>query len=227
MTTELTAAQINSLASIAHGDTLGRVASKDAALKRFARVLADRIGDDLAARDLAHILDAPGLETAQGRLAAAMDEADARAVQSTQADAGAPAQGDPAPAGNAHGATFATGPVETVRKPRGAAPEAPTDDPAALATAMETGAIQHTERRLRAVAEAGIIPPAPDFSAETHKRFRGKLAEVVALVEKRDADALEAVEINPVSSSPKAIARYRDAAVIAIRKQHEAARPAA
>jgi hypothetical protein len=67
-----------------------------------------------------------------------------------------------------------------------------------------------------AAAEAGKLPAAPDFSARTHERFRNKLAEVVALVKAGDVRKLKAFEINPVSSSPKAIARYRDLAVIAL-----------
>lgn len=65
-------------------------------------------------------------------------------------------------------------------------------------------------------AAKGILPPVPDFSAETHRRFRGKLAEVVRLVEAGDVAALKAVEIKTYSSSPKAIARYRDLAVQAL-----------
>lgn len=65
-------------------------------------------------------------------------------------------------------------------------------------------------------AASGKIPAAPDFSAETHKRFRAKLAALVALVGKRDLKALKALVINPISTSPKAMARYRDHAVLAI-----------
>jgi hypothetical protein len=65
-------------------------------------------------------------------------------------------------------------------------------------------------------AAKGILPPAPDFSAETHRRFRGKLAEIVKLVEAGDVAALKAFPINPYSSSPKALARYRDLAVTAL-----------
>ena len=65
-------------------------------------------------------------------------------------------------------------------------------------------------------AQSGVLPQAPDFSKPTHARFRTKLAQVVALVEAGDIAALQAFEINPVSSSPKAIARYRDLCVIAI-----------
>jgi hypothetical protein len=65
-------------------------------------------------------------------------------------------------------------------------------------------------------AQTGALPIAPDFSKPTHARFRAKLAQIVALAEAGDIAALEAFEINPVSSSPKAMARYRDLCVIAI-----------
>lgn len=65
-------------------------------------------------------------------------------------------------------------------------------------------------------AQTGVLPPAPDFSKQTHSRFRAKLAQIVALAEAGDIAALLAFEINPVSSSPKAMARYRDLCVIAI-----------
>ena len=65
-------------------------------------------------------------------------------------------------------------------------------------------------------AQAGALPAAPDFSKPTHARFRAKLAKLVALAEAGDVEGLKAIEINPVSTSPKAMARYRDLAVIAI-----------
>ena len=65
-------------------------------------------------------------------------------------------------------------------------------------------------------AQTGALPTAPDFSKPTHARFRAKLAQIVALAEAGDIAALQAFEINPVSSSPKAMARYRDLCVIAI-----------
>ena len=65
-------------------------------------------------------------------------------------------------------------------------------------------------------AQTGALPQAPDFSKPTHARFRAKLAQIVALAEAGDIAALLAFEINPVSSSPKAMARYRDLCVIAI-----------
>ena len=65
-------------------------------------------------------------------------------------------------------------------------------------------------------AQTGALPQVPDFSKPTHARFRVKLAQIVALAEAGDIAALQAFEINPVSSSPKAMARYRDLCVIAI-----------
>lgn len=69
---------------------------------------------------------------------------------------------------------------------------------------------------IRDQAESGALPNAPDFSKPTHARFRAKLAQIMALAEAGDIAALQAFEINPVSSSPKAMARYRDLCVIAI-----------
>ena len=66
------------------------------------------------------------------------------------------------------------------------------------------------------LAHTGTLPTVPDFSKPTHARFRAKLAQIVALAEAGDIAALRAFEINPVSSSPKAMARYRDLCVIAI-----------
>jgi hypothetical protein len=65
-------------------------------------------------------------------------------------------------------------------------------------------------------AQAGTLPAAPDFSKPTHARFRAKLAALVALAEAHDVDGLKAVIINPVSTSPKAMARDRDCAILAI-----------
>lgn len=65
-------------------------------------------------------------------------------------------------------------------------------------------------------AAKGIVPPVPDFTAPTHARFRKHLAEIVVMVEACNIASLKAMVINPVSSSPKAMARYRDLAVIAL-----------
>lgn len=73
-------------------------------------------------------------------------------------------------------------------------------------------------RRARAeeAAQAGFMPTPPDFSAPSHARYREKLAALVALAAKGDVEGLKAFPINPYSSSPQAMNRYRNLAVIAI-----------
>src|SRR5690625_2589219 len=84
---------------------------------------------------------------------------------------------------------------------------------------------QHAPRRrvnyaaLETAAAQGQMPPAPDFTAPTHARFRAVLARLIELAEAGDVDELRAVNINPVSSSPRAMARYRDLCVIALKAQ--------
>ncbi len=68
-----------------------------------------------------------------------------------------------------------------------------------------------------AAAERGVLPAAPDFSAPTHARFRDKLHEVVVMAMAGNLAGLKKFTINPVSSSPKAIDRYRNLAVIALK----------
>lgn len=70
-------------------------------------------------------------------------------------------------------------------------------------------------------AQRGVLPNPPDFTAATHRRFRPKLAKLVELVEAGDIAGLKAIEINPVSSSPKAMAKYRDLAVAALDRKEQ------
>ena len=95
--------------------------------------------------------------------------------------------------------------------PAGEAIPAPVDEPK-TAPAPAIG----TRQAILDQAQTGALPAAPDFSKSTHARFRAKLAQIVALAEAGDIAGLQAFEINPVSSSPKAMARYRDLCVIAI-----------
>ena len=108
------------------------------------------------------------------------------------------------------------------------------DDPvpveAGQTGAPETAAPARTSdaqrRRTKATAamdaaKTGTLPVPPDFSAPTHARFRGKLEGLIALAERGDIAGLEAVSINPVSSSPKALARYRDLCVTALQARTE------
>lgn len=85
-----------------------------------------------------------------------------------------------------------------------------------LADAVAGTRMSAKHRAALDAARAGHLPAQPDFSADTHKRWRPKLAAVVAMAEGGDVMGLRAYEIKPVSTSPKAIARYRDLAVIAL-----------
>lgn len=69
---------------------------------------------------------------------------------------------------------------------------------------------------IEAKAHEGVIPEPPDFSAPSHARYRDRLAELVSLAKAGDADGLKKIEIKTYSSSPKAMDRYRNLAVIAI-----------
>jgi hypothetical protein len=84
--------------------------------------------------------------------------------------------------------------------------------------ALTTRAAASTSKRaaIEEAARGGTLPTPPDFSAATHARFRTKLAKLIAMAEAGDAEGLKAVAINPVSTSPRAMARYRDLAVMAI-----------
>lgn len=99
--------------------------------------------------------------------------------------------------------------------------EAPAPEPGQPAPAPATPAA--ATKRTRAPATApGEWPTPPDFTAATHKPYRAKLAALLAAASERDIAALNAVKINPTSSSPKALERYRIAAIAAI--EAEAAR---
>jgi hypothetical protein len=190
MFTNFSAVQINRLAQRLSEAPLGRSASVAAAAERFERVLAARIGADRAPKAIKSILTAPGFETAEGRLVAEIDtcEPEAPAEMSPSLD--------PVPAAEA-------GPmVEAI-------PVAP--EPAAAPSAPR----RRRDADIEAKARQGELPPPPDFSAPTHARFRSKLAALVELAGKADATGLRAIAINPVSSSPRALARYRDLAVLA------------
>ena len=187
MFTNLSAVQINRLAQRLSEAPLGRSANVAAAAERFERLLAAKIGADRAMKAIKAILTAPGLETAAGRLAAEIDTCEPDAPAEL---APPPATQEPIPA-----------PTPIADNEPAAAPSAPR---------------RRRDADIEAKARQGELPPPPDFSAPTHARFRAKLAALVELAGKADATGLRAIPINPVSSSPKALARYRDLAVLAI-----------
>ena len=190
MNTILSAAQINRLAQRLSDKPLGRSASATTAAERLQRLLAVRIGAERAAASARTILGAPGFETAEGRLVAEIE------CDEDEADVGTMA-------------------VDTAVVPE---PNPVPDTENNMTPKTETAAAprRRKDADLEARARRGELPPPPDFSAATHARFRAKLEGLVALAEKGDVDGLRAVIINPVSSSPKAMARYRDLAVMAI-----------
>lgn len=207
----LTATQIAQLTAIIKGEAgYKRAANKQAAEDRFRAALAAKIGDLAADARAENILGAASFDEAADFLRIALaksdaqkaDEIDAPELTDDQMDAWAAKQSAEKPKAR-RAALKVIEPAKAAEKPkRERKPEA--DKPLGKRAAI------------LAAAEAGEIPAAPDFSAETHKRFRGKLAEVIALAEAGDIKGLKAFAINPVSSSPKAIAKYRDLAVIAL-----------
>lgn len=57
-------------------------------------------------------------------------------------------------------------------------------------------------------AAQGKLPAPPDFTANTHKYYRPKLAEVVKMAKGSDVKGLRAFKINGSSTSPTAIKKY-------------------
>ena len=95
----------------------------------------------------------------------------------------------------------------------------PTDKGAARAMKerIEAREIRGTEKRLAAIAETGIMPPPPDFSAETHARFREPLQEIIAAATKHDLKALRDLEPKRINcSSTIPLDRFRRMAIVAI-----------
>lgn len=66
-----------------------------------------------------------------------------------------------------------------------------------------------------AAAKAGKLPPVPDFSANTHRYYRGTLDQAVALAKAGDVAGLKKLKLG-TSTSPRAIDKYRTLAIIAI-----------
>jgi hypothetical protein len=171
-----------------------------AAAERFQRLLAAKISPARAADTARAILSAPGFETAEGLLVAEI-EADAPEIAAEPAPV-ADAAGDPA--------------LAVIARP------APASMPVAAPAAEPNPQRRRRDADLEAKARQGELPPPPDFSAPTHARFRSKLDGLVALAKRGDAEALRAVTISPVSSSPKALARYRDLCIAAIEARKKA-----
>ena len=98
MHTDLTTAEINRLAQKLTDERLGRAASPEKAARRFAKLLADRIGEDRARAEAPEILASPGFEVAEGALHAALEEAEAAPTEASVPEPEhAPGRADEAP----------------------------------------------------------------------------------------------------------------------------------
>ncbi len=122
--------------------------------------------------------------------------------------AGAPLKSETAPKAAAAKKT-----AKAAKTPKAAnpakGPAAPRKQPAERARYDWNGA--------REAAAKGVIPKAPDFSANTHRSYRGLLAEVEALVKAKDLAGLQAYKVKGSSTSPAAVKRYREIALIALK----------
>ena len=230
-TKALTAAQIDTLAQRLSENPIEPATSAKKAGDTFARLLAEQIGTERAALAFASIMTATTAEQADARLTLVLDYGNTE----TAADM------IPVPTDEPKAATVPViGKRQAIRDQAqsGALPPAPDFSKptharfraklAQIVALAEAGPVIALEPKAAATpvigkrqaildqAQTGALPPAPDFSKPTHARFRAKLAQVVTLAEVGDIAALQAFEINPVSSSPKAMARYRDLCVIAI-----------
>jgi hypothetical protein len=136
-------------------------------------------------------------------------------------------------------AGFAALGVDEAQRPAWARPAAPAAEPeavsiadltpethpvaAANAASWPSGPAKGGKRKAAEEAAArGEMPAPPDFTAGTHKPYRAKLAKLIALAEAGDAAGLRAFPINPVSTSPRALARFRDLAVAALEARAKA-----
>jgi hypothetical protein len=72
---------------------------------------------------------------------------------------------------------------------------------------------------IETAARRGQLPEPPDFSAETHRRFRAKLQTVINFAKAGDLPGLRAFAVNPISTSPEAIDRYRKLCIVALEAQ--------
>ena len=93
--------------------------------------------------------------------------------------------------------------------------------------AAAKGATPSKKAEALAAAQRGEMPTPPDFSAETHKRFRKTLEQLVDFAKAGNVKGLRADKTQPLSSSRVALCRYRDLAIAALEAKAKAAKAAA
>jgi hypothetical protein len=107
---------------------------------------------------------------------------------------------------------------ETSTAPVSASPKrAKRTDEARKKTAGHSSHNRYDWKGTAEAAKTGKMPEAPDFSAPTHERFRPLLAEVVKAAKDSDLATLRKITIDPISSSRKAIAKFRDLCLLALK----------
>jgi hypothetical protein len=185
--TNLSASDLTKLTVLIDGQPRGRLATIAKTVERLRKTLAEVIGDAAATViDRAMVCETYG--GAEAVVKAALKARDQIAVASAT---------PPEPSSVPQEDSPATAPRPARKTREGARTRARLLD-------------------LKAEASAGKLPTPPDFSAATHARFRSKLEGLIALAGRGDIEGLRAVAINPVSSSPKALARYRDLCIAAL-----------
>lgn len=107
----------------------------------------------------------------------------------------------------------------TILLPEGVTAENVWHQPKTRTTPVGNGDGSSRKRKGMDEAEKGILPPPLDFSANTHKAWRGKLSELQALIDKRNLNGLKAWSVEPKSSSRQMLMRYRDCAIAALSVQ--------
>lgn len=109
-------------------------------------------------------------------------------------------------------------PAKAPKAPKAAKAEKPAKAPKEpkAAAAPKVSARAAAAAEAAASAAAGIIPAAPDFSKDTHKSWRKRLAAIIAMIEAGDIAGLKADTTEPKSSSRAILCRFRDLAIIAL-----------
>ncbi|CAH1672367.1 MULTISPECIES: hypothetical protein [unclassified Chelatococcus] len=195
--TNLAPIQIARLTAIIDGGKVQRSLTKEAAVNRFLKTAADH--------NVANAVDvlAMGIDAAKSALGFDHNQ---------HVDpAGEARKPKPVKAKTAE----ASSEIPKMTGPVSADGAVAVAKPKATSTGKRAAAIEAAQR--------GEIPQAPDFSAATHKPHRAKLAKIIEMVEAGDVDGLRAMEIKPTSSSPKAMLKFRDLAVIALEAKANAA----
>lgn len=194
----LTSSQIAQLSAILTGGDAVRSNTKAAAEARFVKIAAEH---GIEAEKAADFLQGP-FSFAEHIL---REKISGKHMTIEQVEAIRPAAPE----------AFATRATELFFDGADPKPAKPKREKAPAAPKAEAPASGKRAAALEA-AQRGILPEAPDFSADTHQRFRSKLEKLIELATEGDVEGLRSMEINPVSSSPKAMDKFRNLAVIAL-----------